>query len=143
MPTLEEIRSLFTGDRFATECAVAVIDAAEPGRSVCSMVLQPRHRNAAGTPQGGALFTLGDFAFAVAANGFSEHMIISLQHDITYFTPAHGTVVRAEAACVRAGRTTCFYTVDYFDELDNHLARMTVNGFVTKQKNPLNSAEPG
>ena len=38
MPTLEEIRSLFTGDRFATECAGAVIDAAEPGRSVCSAV---------------------------------------------------------------------------------------------------------
>ena len=107
------------------------------------MTLQPHHCNAAGTPQGGALFTLADFAFAVAVNAFAETVTVSLQHDITYFAPARGEIIRAEAACVRSGRTTCFYTVDYFDELDNHLAQMTVNGFVTKQKNPLNSAEPG
>ncbi len=141
MPTLEEIRTLFAGDRFATECAGAVIESAEPGHAVCTMALQPRHLNAAGTPQGGAVFTLGDFAFAVAANGFAEQVVISLQHDITYFAPARGKTIRAESRCVRSGRTTCFYTVDFTDELGTHVALMTVNGFVTRQKNLLNSPE--
>ena len=141
MPTLEEIRTLFAGDRFATECAGAVIESAEPGHAVCTMALQPRHLNAAGTPQGGAVFTLGDFAFAVAANGFAEQVVISLQHDITYFAPARGKTIRAESRCVRSGRTTCLYTVDFTDELGTHVALMTVNGFVTRQKNLLNSPE--
>ena len=32
------------------------------------MKIEPRHRNAAGIIMGGAIFTLADFAFAVASN---------------------------------------------------------------------------
>lgn len=66
MPTLEQIRATFSADRFATQAAGCEIRLAEPGHAVCAMTLESRHRNAAGTPQGGAVFTLADFAFAVA-----------------------------------------------------------------------------
>jgi len=134
MPTLEEIRARFRGDRFATEAAGAEIALAEPWHAVCTMALRPVHLNAAGTPQGGAVFTLADFAFAVAANGFSDFVTISLQHDITYFRAAQGKLLSAEATRVRAGRTICFYTVDVTDELGTEVAHMTVNGFITSQK---------
>ena len=137
MPTLEEIREVFAADRFATEAAGCEIRLAEPGHSVCAMVLKPHHLNAAGTPQGGAIFTLADFSFAVAANAFAEHITVSLQHDITYLTPAKGKVLLAEANCVKRGRTTCFYTVEITDDLGTHVAHMTVNGFVTSHPAPL------
>lgn len=136
MPTLEEIRKAFAADRFATEAAGCEIRTAEPGHAVCTMALKPIHMNAAGTPQGGAIFTLADFTFAVAANGFASYITISLQHDITYFAPAKGHTLLAEAHCVKSGRTTGFYTVDITDELGTHVAQMTVNGFVTNHPVP-------
>ena len=58
MPTLEEIRKAFANDRFATEAAGCQIRTAEPRHAICVMPLKPIHMNAAGTPQGGAVFTL-------------------------------------------------------------------------------------
>ena len=136
MPTLEEIQKIFAADRFATEVAGCEIRLAEPGHSICAMPLTPSHRNAAGTPQGGAVFTLADFSFAVAANSFAEHVTVSLQHDITYLAPAKGQVLLAEARRVKNGRTAGFYTVDITDDLGTHVAYMTVNGFVTNHPSP-------
>lgn len=134
MPTLEQIRATFAADRFATDAAGCEIRLAEPGHSVCAMTLRPHHLNAAGTPQGGAIFTLADFAFAVAVNAFAETVTVSLQHDITFLSAARGTELIAEANCVRSGRSTCFYTVTVTDDLDTVIAEMTVNGFVTRKK---------
>lgn len=134
MPTLKQIRATFAADRFATDAAGCEIRLAEPGHSVCAMTLRPHHLNAAGTPQGGAIFTLADFAFAVAVNAFAETVTVSLQHDITFLSAARGTELIAEANCVRSGRSTCFYTVTVTDDLDTVIAEMTVNGFVTRKK---------
>ena len=90
MPTLEQIRDTFAADRFATDAAGCEIRLAEPGHAICAMTLQPHHLNAAGTPQGGAIFTLADFAFAVAVNAYAETVTVSLQHDITFLSPAKG-----------------------------------------------------
>lgn len=90
MPTLEEIRATFAADRFATEAAGCEIRLAEPGHAICAMTLHPHHLNAAGTPQGGAIFTVADFAFAVAVNAFAEQVTVSLQHGITFLAPARG-----------------------------------------------------
>ena len=134
MPTLEQIRDTFAADRFATDAAGCEIRLAEPGHAICAMTLQPHHLNAAGTPQGGAIFTLADFAFAVAVNASAETVTVSLQHDITFLSPAKGSEVIAEAKRVRSGRSTCFYTVSVTDDLGSAVANMTVNGFVTQKK---------
>lgn len=98
------------------------------------MTLRPHHLNAAGTPQGSTIFTLADFAFAVAVNAFVANITVSLQHDITFLSAARGTKLIAEANCVRSERSTCFYTVTVLDDLDTVIAEMTVNGFVTRKK---------
>ena len=102
MPTLEQIRDTFAADRFATDAAGCEIRLAEPGHAICAMTLQPHHLNAAGTPQGGAIFTLADFAFAVAVNAYAETVTVSLQHDITFLSPAKGSEVIAEAKRIRS-----------------------------------------
>lgn len=134
MPTLEEIRATFAADRFATQASGCEIRLAEPGHALCAMALQPHHLNAAGMPQGGALFTVADFAFAVAVNAFAEYVTVSLQHSITFLAPARGKEILAEAHCVRSGRSTCYYTVTITDELGTAVAQMTVNGFTTQKK---------
>lgn len=129
MKSLDEIREYFSGDLFATKAAGAVIDEAEDGFARCSMELSDIHRNARGAVMGGAIFTLADFAFAVAVNGHAERVTVSQHVSITFLSPARGTTLLAEARCVKAGRTTCLYTVDVTDDAGTHVAYATVNGF--------------
>ena len=105
---------------------------AEPGRALCAMPLRPCHMNANGAPMGGAIFTLADFAYAVASNGFTDRIIVSQQVAITFLAPARGTELLAEAKCLKSGRTTCLYAVDVRDELGTYVAHATVNGFTVK-----------
>lgn len=65
--TLDEVRERFSKDRFATVNG-AVIETVDEGFARCSMELNDTHRNALGAVMGGAIFTLADFAFAVASN---------------------------------------------------------------------------
>ena len=64
---LEQIQKVFANDRFATDNG-AVIEQVDEGYAKCWLEIQPHHLNAAGTVMGGAIFTLADFAFAVASN---------------------------------------------------------------------------
>ena len=77
MPTLEEIRERFQKDIYATETTGVEIVEAKPGRALCKLTLRPEHMNANGVPMGGAIFTLADFACAVASNAFSEGITVS------------------------------------------------------------------
>lgn len=129
MPTLEELKTRFQSDRFAVEVLGAEIRQAEPGCALCALGLRPEHMNANHTPMGGAIFTLADFAFAVAANGFAEQVTVSQAVSITFLAPARGRELLARARCLKAGRTTCLYAVEVRDELGTYVAHGTVNGF--------------
>lgn len=131
MPTIEELTKRFHEDRFAAQAGVEIREA-EPGRALCAMPLRPCHMNANNTPMGGAIFTLADFAYAVASNGFTDKIIVSQQVAITFLAPAKGTELLAEAKCLKSGRTTCLYGVDVRDELGTYVAHATVNGFTVK-----------
>lgn len=133
MRSLKEIQEFFAGDPFTVKTLGTVIREAGPGYAVCAMPLKPMHFNVAGIPHGGAVFSLGDFAFGVAANGFAQRLTISLQHDITYLAPAHGKELIATARCIKGGRNTGFYTVEITDEMGTNVAHMTVNGFTLDQ----------
>ena len=129
MPTLDELNERFHHDCFATAVVGAKILAAEPNHAVCVLPLGPQQMNANGTPMGGAIFTLADFAFAVAANGFAERVTVSQHASVTFLAPAKGKELRAEATCLKAGRTLCLYEVRITDELGVCVAHVTVNGF--------------
>lgn len=134
MPTLDQIRARFVGDRFATEAAGAVIEQAEPGRAVCAMPIRPVHLNANHVPMGGAVFTLADFAFAVAANGHSDRITVTQQVSVTFLSAAQGERLIAQARCLKAGRTTCLYEVAVTDDRGAQVAHLTINGYTMDPK---------
>lgn len=136
MSALEEIRRRFENDRFAMGTTGVVIDSAEPGKAVCSLVLEERHMNENNVPMGGAVFTLADIACAVAANGYSEKKTVSQQASITFLSPARGKRLIAEAVCLRSGRTTALYAVDIRDELGTYVAHAAMNGYVIGGSQP-------
>ena len=129
MPSLEELRERFREDRYATQLTGADILEAEPGRALVGLRLRPDHLNANQKVMGGAVFTLADFAFAVAANGFSDRVTVSQHVSITFLAVAKGRRLLAEARQLKAGRTTCLFQVEVRDELGTYVAHAAVNGF--------------
>ena len=77
---------------------------------------------------GGAIFTLADFAFAVAANACSDCVTVTQQVSVEFLAASRGSSLIAEARCMRQGRSSCFYTVEVRDELGTKVAYLTVNG---------------
>ena len=132
MTDLERARAVFGKDRFAAETG-CVIEAAETGYARCSLTLEPRHRNALGAPMGGAVFTLADFAFAVASN-FDRDVYVSTSADVHFLTAARGTTLRAEAREIRCGRRTCLFEVTVTDELGTQVAYLTVAGMLVLRR---------
>ena len=125
--SLEEVRKIFEGDRFAIENG-AVIEEIGERSAICSLIITDSHRNAMGVVMGGTYFMLADFAFAVAAN--HEKMgCVSLRSDISFLGSAKGEKLIAKAVCIKDGRTTACYRVDVTDNLGNLTATVTVTGY--------------
>ena len=127
MKTLEEVRRVFEGDRFATENG-AVIEEIGDHSATCSLIITDSHRNAMGTVMGGTYFMLADFAFAVAAN-WERMGCVSLHSDISFLGAAKGKKLIAKAVCVKDGKSTACYRVDVTDDLGNLTATATVTGY--------------
>ena len=86
--TLEAVRAYFAADRYAADSG-AVIEEFGEGYALCSLQVEARHRNAIGAVMGGVLFTLADFAFAVAAN-WKQPGTVSLHGDIAFLSGVRG-----------------------------------------------------
>ena len=129
---LEWARKTFANDRFATEAAGVVIEEAGDKICRCSMKITPVHKNAAGGVMGGAIFTLADLTFAVAAN-FGGRMTVSISSNISFIGACKGDTLFSTANCVKSGRSTCFYEIDVKDNLGTQVAIVTITGFVKDQ----------
>ena len=127
MKTIEEVRKIFEGDRFATQNG-AIIEEISDHSATCSLVITDSHRNAMGAVMGGIYFMLADFAFAVAAN-WEKLGCVSLHSDISFLSSAKGKKLIAKAVCLKDGKSTACYRVDVMDDLGNLTALVTVTGY--------------
>ena len=126
---LERIRKTFSADVYATSTTGIYIEDAYKGYSRCSLDIRPEVLNANNTVMGGALFTLADFAFAVASNCESMNTV-GVTSQISFMTTAKGSKVTAEARCVREGRNMCFYEVTVSDDTGRTVAKASMTGFI-------------
>lgn len=128
MTTLEELKTFFQMDRYAVFSGIEIEEARE-GTARCSMQIQPMHLNAGNAVQGGAIFTLADFTFAVASNA-SGTLTVSLNNSISFLNAPKGKTLFAQARPVSKGKKIVVYEVEVQDELGTKVACMTVNGYV-------------
>ncbi len=134
MRTLEETKAYFEGDRFAVENGAEILEAKD-GMALCRMEITSHHRNARGTVMGGAIFTLADFTFAVAANT-EEAACVTLTSEIHYLAPATGSYLKAQAEPIKDGRSVCHYRVLVWDDKEKKVAELTVCGFKIEGEKP-------
>ena len=130
MPSLEDIRERFAGDRYAAHSGI-IIEEAREGYARCSMVIQPYHLNALNSVQGGALFTLGDFAFAVASSLESRIILDTTgaeklvgKGDMLYYPLGSGKPQRVQGCLIEDDEVTAVtqyikehFEADYSDEV--------------------------
>ncbi|HEY6099649.1 MAG TPA: hotdog fold thioesterase [Anaeromyxobacter sp.] len=88
-------RRLLSGDRWAAAAGAKLVELRE-GYARATLRLRPVHLNGVGVAQGGAVFTLADFAFAAAANSHGT-VAVALDTSITFARAATRGVLTAEA----------------------------------------------
>ena len=104
-------RTLLAQDRFAALAGIT-LETVEPGLARARMVVTPQHLNGAGIAQGGAVFTLADFAFAAACNS-GDRLAVAVDVSISFVKAVTGGALVAEAReeAVSSRVSTCLVRV--------------------------------
>ena len=136
-PTVSELEDFFGADRFATQAAGCRIVEGWRGHGVAEMELTDIHRNAQGNVMGGAIFTLADFALALASN-IGEAPTVNVASSIEYLSATRGTKLIATADCEKDGRHLAFYAVKVTDDTGRLIARVSITAY---RHQPTPSAE--
>ncbi|MBQ3905680.1 MAG: PaaI family thioesterase [Lachnospiraceae bacterium] len=128
MSKLEQAREIFAKDLYATKMSGIQIDEVGDHYSKCSMPLTENHRNAYGGIMGGCIYTLADFAFAVASNFDQENLTVSLVGQASFLNMSRGSILYAEAKLIKDGRTNAFYEINVYDDLGKDIAVVSFTG---------------
>jgi len=126
---MKRIIELFEKDNFAKGCGIE-IEEVRQGFAKCSMKVTNNHLNGIGILMGGALFTLADYTFSLAAN---SHGIIAVTRDasITYIRKCTGGIVTAIASEVKRHDKSGVYSVEITNEEGEIIAQITGNAHFT------------
>lgn len=120
-----DLRAQFAHDRFAALAGIEIVEAGE-GRATVRMTVREDHLNSVDTVHGGAIFTLADFAFAVASNSHGR-VAVGIAVAIQYLraVPGTGAVLRAVAEETSRSHRVATYTVTVLNEADEAVALFT------------------
>ena len=103
-------RTRMQNDRFVAHCGIQLLDM-QPGTATCRLQIEPHHLNGVGIVQGGALFTLADFAFAAASNSHGTPAL-ALRCDISFLKAVSSGCLTAVAREISNSRKISLYRVD-------------------------------
>ena len=111
---METIKKYFKNDKFAEYLGIELVEVAE-GVAVARMNIEEKHMNSINTVHGGAIFTLADFTFAVAANTHGR-VTVAINVSISFMKAAIGGTLTASAKEVSINPKIGTYTVNVTNE---------------------------
>lgn len=118
---MEQLKQFFSSnDLFARHAGIELVDVG-PGRAKASMKIEPHHFNAAGTVHGGAIFTLADFAFAVASNSHGT-LAMGINTSVSFVKAALKGTLYAEATEQSRNPKLASYSVMITDDAGDVVA---------------------
>jgi acyl-CoA thioesterase len=117
---MDPLKEFLQRDAFVKHCGIELVSFA-PGQAVTRMTIQPSHFNAVGIVQGGAIFTLADYAFAAASNSHGS-IAVGINVSITYMKSASAGTLTAEAREVALNPKLASYTVNVTDDTGSLVA---------------------
>jgi acyl-CoA thioesterase len=111
---MDTVKRFFKKDKFAERANIKLLSVS-PGQARAKMTLHPHHLNGYGTVQGGAIFTLADFAFAAASNSHGN-VAVAINVSITFMKAGTTGTLWAEAREVSKNFKLGSYTVEVKDD---------------------------
>jgi acyl-CoA thioesterase len=122
------LRRCFLRDRFAASSGVELLDL-RPGYAKARLEIEERHLNGVNVVQGGAIFTLADFAFAVACNT-SGHVAVGVTMNLSVMKATRSGVLYAEAVEIARSRRISTCTVRVTDAANAQVAQFQGTAFI-------------
>jgi acyl-CoA thioesterase len=133
MNNSEAIHQCMANDKFAAHCGIELVSVA-PGSARAKMPVQQHHWNGLGIAQGGAIFTLADFAFAAAANSYGT-VAVAINVSISFLKATTQGTLWAEAREISKSHRIGSYTVEIKNDQGEAVALF--QGMVYRKSEPL------
>ncbi len=130
----EQAKKIFARDRFAERAGIEIV---EVSRGYCRAqmpIVADRHFNSANVVHGGAIFTLADFAFAVASNSHGQ-LALAVNVSISFLKAKQNGCLYAEATEVADPTRLGHYDVTVTDEKGSLIARF--HGLAYRKQEPV------
>jgi acyl-CoA thioesterase len=135
---MQKIKEFFsTEDKFARHAGIELIGVG-PGWAKANMKIEPFHFNGAGTVHGGAIFTLADFAFAVASNSHGT-LAMGINTSVNFVKAAFAGTLYAEAKEQSRNAKLASYSVTITDNAGDTVA--IFQGMVYRKKESIIPAD--
>lgn len=131
---LEVIRRRFESDRFAASSGVRLVEL-RPGYAAAVLALEERHLNSLGIVQGGAIFTLADFAFGAASNA-SGKVAVAVSTHISFLKATRTGTLYAEASELSRSRRISTCTVRVTDDGGDLVALFQGTAYIKNEPFP-------
>lgn len=120
-------KDFFDGDKFAKLIGVELMEVGS-GYAKARMEIKPTHLNGGGVCQGGAIFTLADFAFAAATNSHAR-LTFSITSNINFFKSEKSGCLYATAKEVFNHKKLSNCEVQITNEAGELIATFNGNGY--------------
>lgn len=117
-------------DYFAKHCGCRLVEA-ENGRAVAKMTVGEEHLNGAGVVHGGAIFTLADFAFAMASNSHGN-LALAINVSASFIKAVKTGTLTAEVLEISRNHKLASYAMTVTDESGDVVA--SLQGMVYRKK---------
>lgn len=129
---LKKITEHFKADQFATRVTGIEIIEVRENYVKTKLVVEPKHMNALGIVQGGVLFTLADFTFAVAINADQEDSTVAIECHISFLKPVTEGILYGESQLISKSRSLTAHDVTITNERGDIIAKFHGRGFIRR-----------
>lgn len=138
-PPMGTIKDFFSSnDLFARHSGIELLEVGE-GWAKASMKIEPYHFNGAKTVHGGAIFTLADFAFAVASNSHGN-LAMGINTSVSFVKAATAGTLHAVAREQSRNPKLASYSVMITDDENSVVA--IFQGMVYRKKESIIQGNP-
>ena len=133
-PNFEAIWRHFENDRFAAANGMRLLEL-RPGFAKTCLKVEERHLNNVGTVQGGAIFTLADFAFG-AASKTGGKVAVAVNTNLSFLKATRSGNLFAEASEISRSRKLSVCTVQVTNDARELVALFQGTAYIMEESFP-------
>ncbi len=130
---MEHIKEFFeTRDKFAKYVGIEIVEI-DKGKATVKLDIDERHLNGVNIVHGAVLFSIADYAFAIASNSYGD-VAVSINANISFIKAVSSGTIYAEAKEQSRNPKLATYLINVTNEKGELLATFHGMVYIKKQK---------